>query len=481
MAANVRHVQTPPHPRINGNVSHDINFVDATEAAFVSEDIPWAAIASQPNEYYDTAKFEVSFASNGVSELTLAEWHELAKKLAAGAGAGTSGFFRKVPPPMPAPPRSPSPHRSTSPPPAEGREAERLKEREAEERDREAAHLRCEAEEAARLRREAEVREAEEREREVARRGHKAEEAARLRREAEEREAEEREAEEHEREAERLRCEAEELEEEGRHAEEEEVPPVPKKTGRKRKAVIQLVPEDAGVAGVAGRPSRTRKTPKEAELERAAKIKATVHGAGKPGYEYVERSPVKGARGGARRSTTRGANRLLAPFLSSYHITLAPHSRLPPPFVPHFTPISATEMECVVANDCVPRLSRNYGARFSLCHNSLCRARPAYLKFSFRARPLIIARHAGGALLARYALHLSSDDQCAYLSLWRGIALAHLARDPNALTHSMRRHSSNCLARTLAQRRAHANLARESARVSARCAQLVRLGVRVSG
>ncbi|KAJ7721436.1 hypothetical protein DFH07DRAFT_972279 [Mycena maculata] len=110
-----------------------------------------------------------------------------------------------------------------------------------------------------------------------------------------------RKAEEHEREeAERLRCETEEREADGHHGEEEanEVLPAPKKKRRKRKADTQLVPED-GVA--AGRPSRTRKTPQEATQERAAKLVTAVRGAGKPRYEYVVRSPIKGTGG----STTR--------------------------------------------------------------------------------------------------------------------------------------------------------------------------------
>ncbi|KAJ7430065.1 hypothetical protein B0H11DRAFT_1943751 [Mycena galericulata] len=276
---------------------------DSYQAAFGSREIPWAAIASAPDEYYDAEKFPLGFASNGLAELKRNQFYDLGTALASCAGAGTSGLFRKTPSSVPPPP-PPSPPRSPSPPPAEGREAEHMKEHEAEEREREAALLRREAEEreaeereaeehereAERLRREAEKREVEEREREAARK-------------AEEREAEEREREAarkaEEREAERLRREAEEREEE----DEEEVPSAPKKAGRKRKANIQLVPEHAGAVG---RPSRTRKTPKEAQQARAAMLAATVRGAGRPRYEYVEKSPVKGpAAKGARGLTTR--------------------------------------------------------------------------------------------------------------------------------------------------------------------------------
>ncbi|KAJ7732903.1 hypothetical protein DFH07DRAFT_780748 [Mycena maculata] len=221
--------------------------VDSYQAAFGSREIPWAAIANAPDEYYDAVKFPLGFAPNGLAELTWNQFYDWATALASGAGAGTSGLFRKTPSSVPPSPRSSSP-------PAEGREVERLKEHEAEER-------------------EAEEREAEERERE----------AAHLRHEAEEREAE------------RLRREAED-----RHAEEEGgVLSAQKKTGRQRKADTQLVPEDAVTAG---HPSRARKTPQEAALERAAKLAATVRGAGRPRYEYVAKSPVKGAPGSTKSS-----------------------------------------------------------------------------------------------------------------------------------------------------------------------------------
>ncbi|KAJ6529575.1 hypothetical protein B0H10DRAFT_2248372, partial [Mycena sp. CBHHK59/15] len=83
------------------------------------------------------------------------------------------------------------------------------------------------------------------------------------------------------------------------HGEEEEVQPPLKKRGRKRKADTQLVPEDGGATG---RPARARKTPKEAELERAQKLAATVRSGGKPSWDYVERSPVKAARGPTKSS-----------------------------------------------------------------------------------------------------------------------------------------------------------------------------------
>ncbi|KAJ7488465.1 hypothetical protein B0H11DRAFT_1076982 [Mycena galericulata] len=219
---------------------------ESYETAFGTREIPWATIANEPDTYYDTAKFLFRFTSDGLAELTCTQRSDLATVLAPDAGVGSAGFFRKVPPPSPPPP---SPPRSSPPPLAQ--EAVRLRqdaeEREAEEHEREAERLRREVE------KHEEEREAEEREAE----------AARLRREVEEHE------EEREREAARLR----------REEEEEDIPPPPKKTGQKRKADSQLVPEGGGPAG---RPGRTRKTPQEAAEERAAKLATTVRGAGKP-------------------------------------------------------------------------------------------------------------------------------------------------------------------------------------------------------
>ncbi|KAJ7033535.1 hypothetical protein C8F04DRAFT_1183982 [Mycena alexandri] len=63
------------------------------------------------------------------------------------------------------------------------------------------------------------------------------------------------------------------------------------KKPRKRKAEVQLVPEEAGVERQA---TRKRQTPQEAELERQQKLTAAVTGKKvKPSFEYVARSPVK--------------------------------------------------------------------------------------------------------------------------------------------------------------------------------------------
>ncbi|KAJ6582151.1 hypothetical protein B0H19DRAFT_1370271 [Mycena capillaripes] len=91
------------------------------QAAFGSQEIPWTAIVSAPDEYYDTAQSPLTFAATGLAKLTRPEWYELANTLVSVAGAGTSGFFRKallVPPPPPPPP--PPPRSPPTPPPLEG-------------------------------------------------------------------------------------------------------------------------------------------------------------------------------------------------------------------------------------------------------------------------------------------------------------------------------------------------------------------------
>ncbi|KAJ6582650.1 hypothetical protein DFH09DRAFT_1076522 [Mycena vulgaris] len=264
--------------------------VASFDAAFDSRQIPWADIVADPEHYYDVTRFEFSFALAGVADLSRAQVYELAGVLAAGAGAGTQGFFRaptpslragsptrphspppRTPPaPHTPPPRTPTPPRTPSARPqtptgpgSPRREAEeaRLKHeaeearlrREAEE---ETARLKqAEEEEVARLKREAEEEEA---------RLKQGEEAARLKREAEE-------------EAGRLKREAEEesarlvrkaKEEEARlvrEAEDAARPSKeggrggPKKGGKKRKAEEQLAREEGT----------------EAKLEREKKVAAT--------------------------------------------------------------------------------------------------------------------------------------------------------------------------------------------------------------
>ncbi|KAJ7861143.1 hypothetical protein B0H14DRAFT_3863587 [Mycena olivaceomarginata] len=212
--------------------------MESYEAAFGSQEIPWAAVASHPNEYYDTVKYQLAFTSSGLAELTRTQWDALATTLASGAGGGTSGFFRKLF--------------------AVAGEEEEEDVRGAEED----SHQEEEAADASQKREAEEARQ-------------KGEEDARLKREAEEvrRKREEEEA--------RQMVEAEEA----RQKEEERAPP--KKRGRKRKADTQLVPEEVPEEGVARRTGRTRQTPEEAKVERQKKLAAKV-GAGKvkPSFSY---------------------------------------------------------------------------------------------------------------------------------------------------------------------------------------------------
>ncbi|KAJ6452854.1 hypothetical protein C8R47DRAFT_1083614 [Mycena vitilis] len=82
-----------------------------------------------PKACCSPAGFEAKFAETGLTELTRDEWHNLARALAAAAGPGTRGFFRKPPPRTPSPctppprtvpartppPRTPSPHQTPPP------------------------------------------------------------------------------------------------------------------------------------------------------------------------------------------------------------------------------------------------------------------------------------------------------------------------------------------------------------------------------
>ncbi|KAJ7141958.1 hypothetical protein C8R43DRAFT_954609 [Mycena crocata] len=104
--------------------------VESYHAAFGTEDIPWPAIASEPDKYYDAEQFNFQFSPTGLGNgpLAMGEMYKLATALISVAGVGTSGFFRQAgrsssppPPPTPtraqSPTRSESPRRSSSPPP----------------------------------------------------------------------------------------------------------------------------------------------------------------------------------------------------------------------------------------------------------------------------------------------------------------------------------------------------------------------------
>ncbi|KAJ6552463.1 hypothetical protein DFH09DRAFT_1497302 [Mycena vulgaris] len=294
---------------------------ESYHAAFGNEEIPWAAIANEPNEYYNADGFSIGFASTGLAELTRAQWDDLAMGLASVAGEGTAGFFRKsrasppppppgpemqgpLPPPPSPPPPPPGPEGQGSPPPPPppppGPEMQAPPPPPPPKKHNK-------EEEAARVQREEKLKQ-EKREVEAARvqreQEREKEEEARVQRERE-REEEEEARVQREREREKEAACAH-WEKEGGHREGETQPP-PKKRGRKRKADEQLVPEDVPASDdgrARGRPSRTRKTPKEAEEERKKQLAATLRGAGKPGWEYVDRSPTKGAAVKGKRGST---------------------------------------------------------------------------------------------------------------------------------------------------------------------------------
>ncbi|KAJ7034115.1 hypothetical protein C8F04DRAFT_1183630 [Mycena alexandri] len=249
---------------------------DSYAAAFGTTDIPWGDIETTPANFYDVTQFEPKVSLSRVDALTRDELYELGGMLAAVAGTGTRGLFRKGVAPARAAAAPPAPPETEIPVPPAGKEVEdaeaaRMKQAEEAERQQreidEGARRAEEAEEAARQQREAEKvareREAEEAApgaEEAAHQQREAEEAARQQREAEkvarEREAEEaareREAEEaaREREAEKVAEDAARLQAGTGEGEGEGGK---KKRGRKRKAEQQLLPE--GGEG-SGRPAR---------------------------------------------------------------------------------------------------------------------------------------------------------------------------------------------------------------------------------
>ncbi|KAJ7019264.1 hypothetical protein C8F04DRAFT_1197913 [Mycena alexandri] len=148
---------------------------DSYAAAFGTTDIPWGDIETTPANFYDVTQFEPKVSLSRVDALTRDELYELGGMLAAVAGTGTRGLFRKGVAPARAAAAPPAPPETEIPVPPAGKEVE----------DAEAARMK-QAEEAERQQREID---------EGARRAEEAEEAARQQREAEkvarEREAEE--------------------------------------------------------------------------------------------------------------------------------------------------------------------------------------------------------------------------------------------------------------------------------------------------
>ncbi|KAJ7046074.1 hypothetical protein C8F04DRAFT_1387739 [Mycena alexandri] len=244
------------------------------EAVFGTDNIPWAAIASTPDQYYDTNKFDLLFDSDGLGKLKGAKWFTLGSALAMGAGEGTPGFFRKVPAVV----GEEEEEGATA-------EAARVKEAEAEvarvkEAEAEAARVKQQQqmEEAARVK-EAETEAAQVKEAEA--------EAAWVK-EAEAEVARVKEAE-----AEAARVKKQQVEEAAARAKEAEVEAARAKgrKGRKRKAEDELVPEPEEERRW---PVRNRQTPQEAERERNQKAaEEAARGKVKPSFEYVDTNPAK--------------------------------------------------------------------------------------------------------------------------------------------------------------------------------------------
>ncbi|KAJ6523166.1 hypothetical protein B0H19DRAFT_1085790 [Mycena capillaripes] len=231
--------------------------MESYEAAFGSPEIPWAAVASHPDKYYDTIKYQLAFASSGLADLTRTQWDALAITLASGAGGGTCGFFRKL---CAAAGEEEEDARGAE----EAADArQKWEAEEARQKGEEDTRLKREAEEARRM---VEVEEARQMvEAEKARQTVEVEEARQM---VEAEQARQREEEE------QVRRSGEGEQGEGGPA------PATKKRGIKRKANPQLVPEEVREEGMARRTGRTRQTPEEAKLERQKKLVAT-SGAGK--------------------------------------------------------------------------------------------------------------------------------------------------------------------------------------------------------
>ncbi|KAK6971739.1 acid protease [Favolaschia claudopus] len=90
------------------------------DSAFGSEDVPWSAIATNPNKYYDPSQFTIKIPASGPDAWKARQWYDAAEMLATVAGVGSGGFFRKEPKPDSAPPppsRPSTPRPEKTPPP----------------------------------------------------------------------------------------------------------------------------------------------------------------------------------------------------------------------------------------------------------------------------------------------------------------------------------------------------------------------------
>ncbi|KAJ7278729.1 hypothetical protein C8J57DRAFT_1221564 [Mycena rebaudengoi] len=69
--------------------------IESYNGVFGTPEIPWAKIASNLMEYYDTHKFTFPFTASGLADLSRPQWDVLATMLALGARSETPGFWHQ--------------------------------------------------------------------------------------------------------------------------------------------------------------------------------------------------------------------------------------------------------------------------------------------------------------------------------------------------------------------------------------------------
>ncbi|KAJ7239716.1 hypothetical protein C8J57DRAFT_1245832 [Mycena rebaudengoi] len=261
--------------------------IESYNGVFGTPEIPWAKIASNPMEYYDTHKFTFPFTSSGLADLSRPQWDVLATMLASGARGETPGFWCQ---PSIRTARSPAEDDIVLVDPEAAPDADAAAELKTDadaaaaksKADADAAEAKSKADAdaaAANSKADADTAAAKTKENAASAAKSKADTdaaAAKLQADVNAAAAAAKTKEHSEVEAlKRDRAAAVEAESS-------------RKRSKKRKADSELVPE---MAGDTRRPLRTRRTPADAEAERKRKL-AAPRGA-KHSYEYVDRSPGK--------------------------------------------------------------------------------------------------------------------------------------------------------------------------------------------
>ncbi|KAJ7258345.1 hypothetical protein C8J57DRAFT_1234523 [Mycena rebaudengoi] len=250
--------------------------IESYNGVFGTPEIPWAKIASNPMEYYDTHKFTFPFTSSGLADLSRPQWDVLATMLASGARGETPGFWRQ---PSIRTARSPAEDNIVLVDPKAVPNADAAAELKTDA-DAAAAKSKADADAAAaKTKADADAAAAKTKENAASAAKSKADAdaaAAKLQADVNAAAAAAKTKED---------SEVEVLDRDRAAAVEAESF---RKRSKKRKADSELVPE---MAGDTRRPLRTRRTPADAEVERKRKL-AAPRGA-KHSYEYVDRSPGK--------------------------------------------------------------------------------------------------------------------------------------------------------------------------------------------